>query len=347
MGRIFFILVLCTFIFEGPIFSQELFILGERVEKGEALTFFKNELPYGKIEFLLKDILAEKVEISLDGGHTWDVMEKQDNNFVYKYRPYNDEIIKPVFLIKEKEKTYTFNPKVNIAYYKQDPTQAIMSLIGKMKTYYEMERKSRFLNLFSRSYPNFIKFEEAIQNDFYNYNNIRLNYTIYQKVFSPDYKNSIWKIKWEKKYTDLSGNQHSAEALISMKFKKEGARWVVSAMRNNTIFGSTLLGVDLYISSSDIAKTASYNVSVTVHNRGGSAVSNVSVKFYEDSAGSYNLHCTRLISNIPAGGSATVNCDFSALGPIPVNIKVIVDEENTISESNETNNTAVKNINLG
>ena len=139
----------------------------------------------------------------------------------------------------------------------------------------------------------------------------------------------------------------SDEATIAMRFSKEGGRWLISGMHNNTIFGSSLLATDLSISASDITKTANYTVSARVHNVGSYAISNVQVKFYEDSGGSYALHCTKTISNIPANNTSSVDCDFSALGPGPVNIKVVVDEANSISESNETNNSAVKNINLG
>jgi len=328
--------------------AQELKVEGKKLQEGQSLYLFRSDLTGGRIEIVLSEPLAKSVDISFDRGRNWQSMEKDTGGaFVYKYHPHQDEAIEPVFLVSQKDKTYTYNPHITINYSKQKPEEAVISLIEKMKAYYEAERKSRFLNLFSRRFPDFIKFQESIQNDFYNYNNIRLDYTIYQETFSPDYTAGIWTVKWEKKYTDKNGNQMSDEATIAMRFSKERGRWLVSGMRNNTIFGSSLLATDLSISSSDITKAASYTVAATVHNAGSYAVSNVQVKFYEDSGGSYALHCTKTISNISANNTASVTCDFSALGPGPVNIKVVVDEPNTISESNETNNQAIKNINLG
>jgi subtilase family serine protease len=125
-----------------------------------------------------------------------------------------------------------------------------------------------------------------------------------------------------------------------MRLEKEGANWLITGLRGNTIFGSTLLGLpDLTLSSSDI--TCNTYLVVTVHNQGSTNASNVVVRANKTGCGSVES----TISSIPAGSTGTANfsgtCAYCALGGT---FTVTVDPDNSITESNESNNQATKNF---
>jgi hypothetical protein len=345
MRKVIFIL-LVVLIIPNFVFAQTLRINGKEVEEGSTLNLFFDDLTAGKINFSIKKENFKKIEISFDRARTWQEMEKENDFFVYNYRPLSEEEIRPEFLLTEESGAMrTFNPNIKIIYQKKKPDDAVLLVLDKMKLYYEQENIDRFIDLFSANYPDRIKFKEAIQNDFYNYKNIRLRYRVDRRTFNDDYTGAIWDVYWERKYDDREGNSYSDSANIAMRLEKEGANWLITGLRGNTIFGSTLLGqADLKITSADISGDG-YTNSATIHNVGSANAGSFTVKFYysTDGGSTYNLDgSAHNVSSLASGASTTIT---HSMGVVPEYIlKVVVDEENNVTESNESNNQATKNF---
>lgn len=352
LKKILFIL-LSGLIFPGSTCAQDFWVNNQLAERGATFNLFYDDLDAGKIELRVRDSELEKTEISLDKGRSWEGMEKDEDTFVFRYRPLSDETIIPELLLTYVDKSMaTLRPQVSINYQKNQPDQAIEQLLEKLKDFYENENTEGFLNLFSFTYPNFTEFKEAVQNDFYNYKNIRLFYRIDSKNFDPDYAGAIWYVYWDKKYEDRSGNQFESTANMAMRLNKEGGGWLVSGLNNNTVFGSSLLAsADLAISSSDISEgtlmVAYYTLNALIHNNGNATAQNFKVGFYyaaADLPDTYILDGEETVSNINANSQLTVAHNFGpgffpAAGTI---FKVVIDPDNVISEESEGNNEATK-----
>jgi large repetitive protein len=88
-------------------------------------------------------------------------------------------------------------------------------------------------------------------------------------------------------------------------------------------------------------------ITASVKNTGSVTANNVTVRLYLGSpaAGGVQIGSTRTISSIDANGSANVVFTFDTLGRTGRNVLYIVlDQENTVIESNETNNVAAITI---
>ena len=90
---------------------------------------------------------------------------------------------------------------------------------------------------------------------------------------------------------------------------------------------------------------------IKVRNHGETDATNVLVEAYDGdpSNGGVKLPGSGIIETIPAGGEADT---MAVIAPENAssgwrNIYVLIDPQNTISESNETNNTAVKTFSIG
>jgi len=90
-------------------------------------------------------------------------------------------------------------------------------------------------------------------------------------------------------------------------------------------------------------------VMVNVKNIGAIPASNVSAKLYNGSpaAGGVQVGTTQTLSSIDAGGSTNLIFSFDTLGKTGTNVLYIVlDQENSVIESNETNNVALVSIDV-
>jgi len=317
------------------------------VEEVSSVVLFKDELVAGEITFFVKSAEGvESLEISLDKGRTWNETEKKEDGFRFSYRPSDDEKFSLAFFIKDKKGgSRIYMPYVTVSYMKTRPEEAIIKLLDKMKIHYEAEQKDKFMRLFSSAYPDKIKFEESIQNDFYNYNNIRLRYRADRKTFSNDMQSAIWDVYWDRKYETRTGASRSDSATISMELERDGLEWVVRAFNNNTIFGSSLLVdyPDLTLASSDITNTDTTAYAV-IHNSGGVSADNVKVRFYYKSGGSWIAHGSEsTITTLAANSQSTVSHVYTGFTGA-YDIKVVIDEANTVAESSDNNNSAEKSI---
>jgi hypothetical protein len=109
--------------------------------------------------------------------------------------------------------------------------------------------------------------------------------------------------------------------------------------------------LDLSISSDNISfspyipkKGATGNISALINNTGYSDAENVTIRFYEGCNGTGELIGEVNVSQIPVNGNATVQVQWTPAEAGPCNITVVVDPDNTISETDEDNNQAYKNV---
>ncbi|MCM8783933.1 MAG: hypothetical protein NC818_04065 [Candidatus Omnitrophica bacterium] len=338
MNKKIFCLSLCLiFILNTSVYAQNLRVNNKEVEEGETLNLFSDDLIAGKIVFSLRKDNFKKVEITFDKGRNWKEMTKDGDYFIFEYRPLSEEEIIPEFILTEESGSMqTYKPYVKIVYQKKKPDEQVEQVLEKMKIYYEQENIDRFMDLFSYDYPERIKFKEAIQNDFYNYKNIRLRYRIDRKTFDSDFKGAIWDVYWERKYDNRDGTAFSDSETIAMRFDREGPSWLISGMRGNTIFGSALLAQpDLEPISLTNDDSLPPIVTAVIRNNGSTSASNISVKIYSNNV----LFYSTTISSLASGAQTTVSHQdyYNNFGNNPTG-KVVVDDSNTISETNENNN---------
>ena len=344
--KIILVLILC-FSFFGVAFAQNLKVNNQPVFEGDNLNLFFENLEAGKIVFSLEAGSLKKAEITFDKGRTWVEMEEDGDYFVYGYRPLSNEVFYPEMLLTDKNQgVQTYRPNLRINYQREKPDRQLEQFLDKFKTFYEEENKDRFLNLFSTSYPNRVKFEQAIQNDFYNYKNMRLFYRIDTRAFDDNLEGAIWNVYWQRKYQDRNGNDLTeTSANIAMRFDKESGQWLITGLRNNTIFGSSLLVSVAPLSLTalpDIQPTALVSdagplpptLTATIKNIGPGNANNIQVKIYSNGV----LFHTATIS-LTAGTQTTVSKQgyYQNYGLAPTG-KVVVDEANDIVEENEANN---------
>ena len=368
MKRIFSVLVLALL---TPVlaFGNDFMVNNKSAQQGDTFNLFFNDLEAGKIKFSLRCGGLKKAEVSFDKGREWQAMTEEDGYFVNYYRPSGDEEIAPELMLTDKDGGIsTFKPGVTVRYQRRKPDEALEQLLEKMKMYYEQENLDGFLSLFSSAYPDFIKFREAIQNDFYNYRNMRLFYRIDSRNFDDDFSGAIWNVYWKRKFEDRNGNALTdTTAQIAMRFDNEGGIWLISGMRDNTLFGSSLgtdatSKPDLAISSSDISLSSVYDlgplthkitINATVHNNGSASATNIKVKYYKKritapaDADYVDIALDQTIPSIAGSSSYSLpavvyDTGIGAAGEY--SIKVVVDPDHTISEDDETNNSATKSV---
>jgi len=128
-----------------------------------------------------------------------------------------------------------------------------------------------------------------------------------------------------------------------MRFEKEGGNWLISGLRGNTLFGSSLLAEnnDLTISPADISGgyvSGQYVVSAVVHNNGSVPANNFKVRFQ-----STGFDDTVNVATVAANSQATVKYTTPGTLP-PFTVTVTVDSAGVITETNESNNSAAKSL---
>ncbi|MBM3248915.1 MAG: hypothetical protein FJZ10_05820 [Candidatus Omnitrophica bacterium] len=329
--------------------AEDISVNGRPAENGATLNLFASDLEKGNIVLSLTDEQTDKTEISVDQGKTWQKMDKKEGSFRYAYRPLGDEIIRPEFVLSDnKGGMRTLDPGITINYQANTPEENVAKLLDKLQSAYESENIDRFIRLFVLGYPDRIKFQEAIQQDFYNYRNIRLHPRIESKTFNEDYTRAIWNVYWQRKYDNRSGTGYSDSATITMLFEREGPDWLIIGMNNNAIFGSSLLtSPDLKVTAGDINITdvaaGQVSISAAVHNIGLASASNVKVSFYQKltTASNFTLIDSKTIASINAGSSAnSASVSFTANSGATYDFKIVVDPDYTISEGEESNNSA-------
>jgi hypothetical protein len=330
------------------------------IQEGQMVALFNDDLEGGKMTISTPaEEGVDGAEVSFDKGRTWEKMERQGDRFIYAHRPRDGDKMNIVFMFKKAGgETSMRSTNVMVYFQKNKPDVAIDLVLQKMRDAYEAEQLGRFMDLFSMHFPNRVRFEQSIQNDFYNYNNIRLYFRVDRALNDPNYKGAIWDVYWERKYMDRSGTEYSDSAHIAMKFNKEADRWLIGAMNGNTIFGSSLLSPsnppDLVITNAGFIVTAGpngtgqANVQFTINNVSTAPASNVPVVIYVKKSTDVSYPATpkytTTITSIGANSqysSATIT--LTGLSLVPYDFKIVIDPNNTLKETNTNNNSAERN----
>ncbi|MFC1806981.1 CARDB domain-containing protein [Candidatus Omnitrophota bacterium] len=283
------------------------------------LNIYKDELVGGKITIeFIPDSEVSSVEISLNRGLSWEKMEADNKRFIYKHRASAGDELGLSFLIEHEDGSIkTYSPYIIIIYNKMRPRDLIIELLSKLERYYEQENKSSFLRLFSSSFPNRTEFDESIQNDFTNFNNIRLFSKIERLVFSQDLTMAQGDVFFERRYTTSDGSNRTNSGIIKILFEKDGSKWLIASFKNNNVFGSTLIALkpDIVINNADVTisdGTASYeaDVDVVVRNNGDAIARNIVVDYYkrDDDGGEtvFTKYATRTITKINPKSQFTI-----------------------------------------
>jgi hypothetical protein len=350
-------------IFISPfVYTQEekLNIFEVKVENKDAPTlleefsFYKEDLIGERINITggakSKEADISKIEVSVDGGRTWQEAEGTDT---WQYKFYPDEgLYKVRFLASDEKGNMAITGDLKIIYTRLKPQEAIFNILKKIEESYEQENLEKFILCFSESrYPNYTKFKEAIIRDFQYFRNIRMFKRVERYNISSDQKEAFYDVLWKSKYTDTRDNsKFSRSTIISMYFIKEDGLWKVASMKNNNIFGTILLSdIDLTLSSSDISSSggAAPTITAAIRNNGEEEARNVKVKFYYRLVGgSFISFAERTISSISRKGSSSTSATLTGIQGNNITIKVDIDPDNTIAERNETNNSATITTNI-
>jgi hypothetical protein len=128
-----------------------------------------------------------------------------------------------------------------------------------------------------------------------------------------------------------------------MQLVKEGAKWLISGMQGNEIFGSTLVAdkPDLRITNSDVSCSVVGIIGITVHNIGNADAENVDVQFNETVSGT---SCSKNVPRITAHSYANVVGDCLAGCTPGTSFTIKVDPDRLIDELEENNNIATKSF---
>jgi cytochrome c-type biogenesis protein CcmE len=99
------------------------------------------------------------------------------------------------------------------------------------------------------------------------------------------------------------------------------------------------------VENGEVKENENVTINVTVYNGGLGDASNINVSFYDGSPGTGNNIANTTITNISAGSSQNATIYWnSIIGTHNISIKV--DPENTLVETDDSNNIASKNINV-
>ncbi|MCR4338094.1 MAG: hypothetical protein NUV91_09855 [Candidatus Omnitrophica bacterium] len=350
-ARASFLMIFFLGFLVSPCYSQgEVQIQGVTVEEGKRVSLTKQDLQgKSRIEFKLtpsEDV--DSVRISFDGGKSWDKMKKKGSSFIYRHRPRSIETMDLSFSVESLDGTKNvYSTDIIVSYEKSGPQESIDYLLRDLKSSYENENSNAFLNLIAFDFPGQVEFREAIDQDFRNHRNIRLFFQKEEDLIGPSGEEAIYDVLWKKNFQDTSGANFSDSETITMKFKKQPSGWKLAAMRDNTIFGSTLIGtVDLTVGSISF-DGGTTTLTAVINNNGSKLAENIKIDFYfidnPALSSTKQLHGSQVVVSLGVNSQVTISRDFSSLLPLtnPHDFIIILDPENTIGEVSERNNEAV------
>ncbi len=341
-------------LFSGTVFAlaEEMLVNGKAFQEDARVNLFKDEMQQGRIPLaFMPDADVQGIEVSIDGGHVWQAMAKTADIFAWDWRPLVDGQADIVFSLTGNDGGIRiYDPRIRVNYMTARPEESIKLVLDRLKDAYAAAQKERVLSVFAHDLPERTKFEEAIQKDFYYYTNIRLRYRLDRLVMAPDQASAVGDIFWEKRYSPRSTLVDAkAQGVITTEFVREGGQWLIRAMRSNTVFGSSLIvSRDLYLSSTDIVDAGGSMVRVVVHNNSDAEALNVKVRVLYKLAtapSDTDLLTDKVIARIaPNSSASTENISYPVSVGAPPYFRAIVDPDNAIIESNESNNQASKNF---
>jgi len=163
----------------------------------------------------------------------------------------------------------------------------------------------------------------------------------------PAYDNSETSISW----TIPSASAHTIYAVIdplnTIEELDEGDNIAYKNLTSATLPDLSIASADIGVSPSAPTPGEAVTITATVRNKGETAAWNVTMDFYDGDpqSGGANLYAAT-IPLINAGSSATFNLTTN-FGAGDHDIYIVIDKTNSIEEGNETNNQAIKIIQVG
>ncbi len=110
--------------------------------------------------------------------------------------------------------------------------EEIRGTVEELKSAYEQANPAALQELLSPSLPDRGEWLDRAQSDFFDYHAIRLYYSVQRKAYDDD-GTAVWDLYWQRKALTRDGRNVTHSALISFRFRKEGARWVVTGLRES------------------------------------------------------------------------------------------------------------------
>lgn len=148
----------------------------------------------------------------------------------------------------------------------------------------------------------------------------------------------------ECKYTYTDDGDMTTKVVVDSKSKIDE-----SDEGNNTVTKKITLTeeekADLYVSEykfdHDPKQGEEFTVSITVYNKGDKAAGSFYWEWWPTASGK---ECRVKIDSLAAHGGQVVTCKYTYAGWSTYATKAVVDADNTVSESNESNNTYTKSV---
>ena len=213
----------------------------ERTEE----VFHPADLPEGEMRIsgeIKSKIPVEKIEISTDGGGTWNAIENKPK-WSYAFKPREGEIYQPVFRLtssagrQEEFRTGVRFRLMNPEEVQQgeDPWQVLQD----MARAYESKDFSAFMGRVTEDFPNRGELEEFVRRDFRDYNSIKVN--LFQKQTVDVSNGKSVQADWEIQFTPTAVSRQIVVqgSGLDFVFVNEGGRLKLQRMRGeNPLFGA-------------------------------------------------------------------------------------------------------------
>ena len=213
----------------------------ERTEE----VFHPADLPEGEMRILgeiKSKIPVEKIEISLDGGGSWNEVGNKPK-WTYAFKPREGEIYQPVFrLTSSTGRKEEFRTGVRFRLMTPEEVQQgedPWQVLQEMARSYEGKDFSAFMSRVTDDFPNRGEFEEFVRRDFRDYDGIKINLFQKQTVDVPNGKSV--QVDWEIQYTPtaLSRQIVVRGSGLDFVFVTESGRLKLQRMRGeNPLFGA-------------------------------------------------------------------------------------------------------------
>lgn len=345
----------------APPVIEDIIINGELV--GEENTFYSSDLDAGKAYISANIDAAEEdtytVYWSLDNGATWEEIG-DDVDFEHKFTPQMDVEIPIILKVCNVAGACTMSDKISVIFKTDSKTESLNKFMNTLNNAYRTKQLKEVMSCFSEEeFSRYITLEEKLSDFFEAVQVNSSQIDLAGVVFRDD--EAIGELRWSADVTTLDTRENlrdSGTALV--RLKQAGKGWKVTFVNDiqAVMYGELseeVLDADLpdfIITHIDVGRTPlreseSTTVTVEVENKGKSSAENIKVSVYDDNSAcpDHSLIGVKSIERLEAGHSASVTVSFTGYYPYGLHkIRAVVDEENKIEESLESNNTATTQI---
>ncbi|MBI4972139.1 MAG: hypothetical protein HZC17_09995, partial [Candidatus Omnitrophica bacterium] len=220
--------------------------VGEHSEKdalGGNIRLMSGDLKNGAVELsahLSSIENAESVSISLDGGGTWNEIQK-NQEIRHSFVPTPKTPYKPAVKVKTTygEKTLDMFPSgISILFEDVDFTKLVVEAMKKLSDAYEAKNAALFSELIANDFiGNKSTLEEGVRYDFDTFDSIRLQ--LYINRIEKRSNLYVVELKWNKsQMVRKSGKQQSLSGSTSMMFVYDDGKMKIKNLRGDLIYAA-------------------------------------------------------------------------------------------------------------